>query len=131
MSEENRSYEVRVSNGEAEYFIDVAQSYLEEQGFEVKVHLHEPPNQMEIFEFARGEETLSLEINRHEMDACMIRMTSLDIAPDPLVLDIISELCAGLVSTFVKPMLGTREGDNLQARIRAGLKEILERAEGE
>ncbi len=127
----DRSYEATVSNGEAEYFINVAQSYLEQQGFEVNVHLHEPPNQMEIFEFSRGEETLSLEINRHEMDACIIKMTSPEIAPGPLVLDIISELCAGLVSTFVKPMLGTREGDNLQARIRAGLKEILERAGGE
>lgn len=128
---DDKSYELTVRNGEAEYFIDALQSYLEEIGFDVKVHLHEPPNQMEIFEFARDEETLSVEINRHEMDACLLRMTSESLDPRPLVMDVLSRLCAGLVSTFIRPMLGTEEGDRLVARVRAGLKGILEGIKGE
>jgi len=119
-------YEIDVRSDEAEQFLDVATSHLERAGFEVKVHLHEPPHQMEILEFAREEEVVSVEINRHEMDACSVKVSSPGLDPHPLVLDIVSELCATIVSTFVKPIVGKRAGESLEKRVKAGLKDIIE-----
>jgi hypothetical protein len=97
-------YQINVKRHEAEVFLDAIQSHLAVQGYKVKVHIHEPPQQMEIFEFAKGEVILSVEVDRREMQNTVVRFGSADVDPNAIVVKVISKLCTELAVTFVRPL---------------------------
>ena len=120
-------YEVEVKMHEAEHFLSVIQSLLEKEGYETKVHLHEPPQQMEIFEFVREEEILSVQIDRMALDKCVIRASSEEVDPRSLVLRVICVICTDLVANFLKPMAGEVDREKLEVNIGKYLEELVSR----
>jgi hypothetical protein len=126
---EPRRYSIRARTTDIEPFLELLRRELEAEGWQERVHLHEPPHPAEIFEFEKDGEILSVEIDRHEMDECEFRLTASESDPNLFVLRVLSGLCADLIATFIGPVIGRVDRDSLIDVIRSRLEELVGRPE--
>jgi hypothetical protein len=120
-------YEVEAKAHEAEYFMSVIESLLEKDGYVPEVHLHEPPQHMEIIEFVKEEKILSVQIDRIALDKCAVRVCSEEVDPRSIVLMTIRVLCSNLIANFMKPIAGKVDRGKLEDKIGKFLKELADR----
>ncbi len=99
-------YEIEADCEIVESLLGTLLAYLKKAGFNETLHVHEPPRQVEVFEFSRSEKILSVEIDRQSIDACTFRLTSSTIEPKTMVVKALARLCADLVATFIRPIAG-------------------------
>ncbi len=120
-------YEVEVKTHEAEYFLSVIESLLEKEGYVPEVHLHEPPQHMEIIEFVKEGNILSVQIDRMALDRCAVRVCSEEVDLRSIVLTVIRILCSDLIEDFMVPIAGKVDRGKLEDKIGRYLKELADR----
>lgn len=120
-------YTVRAVSVEIEAFLPRLETALTAAGWEARAHLHEAPHPTEIFEYERGGEILSVEIDRESLDACELRITCPGHDPVPLVLSALAARCADLAETFAGPIAGWPGRDALLGGLQGRLEDLLGR----
>ncbi len=118
-------YEVEVERIDIEPFVDELISLLKRDKYEEKVHLHEPQQNAEIFEFTRKEKILSIEIDRRSLNKTVFRISSPDVNPRTIVIRALSRLCADLIAIFIRPMAGRVSKKVLDEQVGRHLEEII------
>jgi hypothetical protein len=125
--DELKIYEVKVERIDIEPFLDELRDILKKDKYEETVHLHEPKQSEEIFEFTRKEKILSVEIDRRSLNRTIFRISSSDVDPHNIIIKVLSRLCADLIATFIRPVAGRVSKKDLNDHLKKHLEELITR----
>ena len=117
-------YEIETGWEKVESLLNILLAQLEKAGYEEKLHIHEPPQQVEIFEFIRSGKILSIELDRRSIDRCLFRLSSDRIDPNRIIIRALSGLCAELVATFLQPLAGRMSRRDLERSFADEIRKI-------
>ena len=124
-------YEIKAPSDQIDPFLSRLTAYLERSGYEERVHLHEPPQQEEILQFGREGAIISIEADRQSLEESVFRISSETVDPESIVLEVLSDLCADLVATFVRPIAAGVDRGELDALFKREIEGYIERKRSE
>ncbi len=123
----SKVYEIQAPSEEIEPFLTRLVTCLKKSRWEERVHLHEPRQRSEILEFTRKDTILSIEVDRQSLGNCVFKISSSIGDPDIIVLRVLSDLCADLVATFIRPIAGRVSRKELEKILRGQIETYIER----